>query len=127
MFNLAETSKVNEPREPASFIDEIRQAAENIQNENGFVYEPTSGLYYDRITGYYYNAVIEATKLKQIERKVEQYQYYLHSRNMDCTTTAIPVAITNSMWKKTNSNFTPKLQPYAIQRIRFSNDPKTND
>ncbi|KAJ6640906.1 Angiogenic factor with G patch and FHA domains 1 [Pseudolycoriella hygida] len=42
--------------QPASFVDEIRQAAENIQNENGFVYEPTSGLYYDRITGYYYNA-----------------------------------------------------------------------
>lgn len=53
---LAEPSKVTE-QQPISFVDEIRQAAENIQNENGFVYEPTSGLYYDRVTGYYYNAV----------------------------------------------------------------------
>lgn len=49
--------------QPVSFVDEIRQAAENIQNENGFVYEPTSGLYYDRITGYYYNAVMEKKPL----------------------------------------------------------------
>lgn len=54
---LTASSEVTEQQEPISFVDEIRQAAENFQNENGFVYEPTSGLYYDRATGYYYNAV----------------------------------------------------------------------
>lgn len=53
----SESSKVTDQPQPISFVDEIRQAAESIQNENGFVYEPTSGLYYDRATGYYYNAV----------------------------------------------------------------------
>ncbi|XP_037034907.1 angiogenic factor with G patch and FHA domains 1 isoform X2 [Bradysia coprophila] len=54
---LAESAEVtDQQQQPISFVDEIRQAAENIQNENGFVYEPTSGLYYDRATGYYYNA-----------------------------------------------------------------------
>lgn len=42
---------------PLGFIEEIKQAAENAQKETGFVYEPTSGLYYDCKTGYYYNAV----------------------------------------------------------------------
>ncbi|KAG4071752.1 hypothetical protein HA402_011906 [Bradysia odoriphaga] len=53
---LAESTEVTDQQQPISFVDEIRLAAENIQNQNGFVYEPTSGLYYDRATGYYYNA-----------------------------------------------------------------------
>lgn len=40
-----------------SFIAEIKNAAHQAQNEMGFIYEPTSGLYYDSRTGYYYNAV----------------------------------------------------------------------
>jgi len=40
-----------------SFVDEMRQAAKHAENLNNFVYEPTSGLYYDHKTGYYYNAV----------------------------------------------------------------------
>lgn len=43
--------------EPKNFLDEIKEAAQNCQNHTDFVYEPTSGLYYDRKTGYYYNAV----------------------------------------------------------------------
>lgn len=39
------------------FIAEIKDAANQAQNETGFIYEPTSGLYYDSRTGYYYNAV----------------------------------------------------------------------
>lgn len=86
IFFVAESSKVT--TKPVSFVDEIRQAAENIQNENGFVYEPTSGLYYDRITGYYYNAVgpsslgsisdIESPKnhgFKNSEKKARRFEH----------------------------------------------------
>ncbi|XP_055916576.1 angiogenic factor with G patch and FHA domains 1 isoform X3 [Eupeodes corollae] len=48
--------EVSEPKPPLSLVDEIREAAEAAQNDTGFVYEPTSGLYYDQRTGYYYNA-----------------------------------------------------------------------
>lgn len=50
--NAAAATTVN------NFVDDIRRAAEQAQNLNGFVYEPTSGLYYDQKTGYYYNAVM---------------------------------------------------------------------
>lgn len=40
-----------------TFLEEIKEAAESAQNETDFIYEPTSGLYYDQKTGYYYNAV----------------------------------------------------------------------
>lgn len=40
-----------------NFIADIKNAAHQAQNEMGFIYEPTSGLYYDSRTGYYYNAV----------------------------------------------------------------------
>lgn len=40
-----------------NFIAEIKNAAHQAQSETGFIYEPTSGLYYDSRTGYYYNAV----------------------------------------------------------------------
>lgn len=39
------------------FIADIKNAAHEAQNDTGFIYEPTSGLYYDSRTGYYYNAV----------------------------------------------------------------------
>ncbi|CAD7078082.1 unnamed protein product [Hermetia illucens] len=39
-----------------TFLEEIKEAAESAQNETDFIYEPTSGLYYDQKTGYYYNA-----------------------------------------------------------------------
>lgn len=42
--------------EQENFIDDIKSAAEAQSVKNGFIYEPTSGLYYDTATGYYYNA-----------------------------------------------------------------------
>lgn len=50
---------VSDTTEPSanSFLAEIKSAAHQAQNETGFIYEPTSGLYYDSRTGYYYNAV----------------------------------------------------------------------
>lgn len=35
----------------------VKEAAEDAMKQTGFVYESTSGLYYDYNTGYYYNAV----------------------------------------------------------------------
>lgn len=42
-----------------NFLDDIKEAALNCQNHTDFVFEPTSGLYYDTKTGYYYNAVCQ--------------------------------------------------------------------
>lgn len=50
------TAATAEPN-PNSFIADIKNAAHQAQNDTGFIYEPTSGLYYDSRTGYYYNAV----------------------------------------------------------------------
>lgn len=38
-------------------VEGIKEAAESACQQTGFVYEPTSGMYYDYSTGYYYNAV----------------------------------------------------------------------
>uniref|UniRef100_A0A1B0A775 G-patch domain-containing protein n=1 Tax=Glossina pallidipes TaxID=7398 RepID=A0A1B0A775_GLOPL len=56
--HLNETSDPNEisANDAFTFVDEMRQAAQNAQNISNFVYEPTSGLYYDQNSGYYYNA-----------------------------------------------------------------------
>ncbi|GLV43490.1 uncharacterized protein CBL_04032 [Carabus blaptoides fortunei] len=48
-----DTDKSNEPK---SVTEEIKEAAENALLQTGFVYEATSGMYYDYNTGYYYNA-----------------------------------------------------------------------
>lgn len=40
-----------------SIADEVKEAAENALKHTSFVYEPTSGMYYDYSTGYYYDAV----------------------------------------------------------------------
>lgn len=45
-----------ERKEQEKFLDDIKSAAEAQSLKNGFIYEPTSGLYYDTSTGYYYNA-----------------------------------------------------------------------
>lgn len=46
-----------ETKSTTDFIASIKDAAHEAQNNTGFIYEPTSGLYYDSRTGYYYNAV----------------------------------------------------------------------
>lgn len=43
--------------EPKSVTEDIKEAAEQAMQNMGFVYEETSGMYYDYNTGYYYNAV----------------------------------------------------------------------
>lgn len=48
----------------SNFIADIKNAAQEAQNSMGFIYEPTSGLYYDSRTGYYYNAVIASGAMK---------------------------------------------------------------
>lgn len=40
-----------------SLADEVKKVAESAMQQTGFVYEETSGMYYDYNTGYYYNAV----------------------------------------------------------------------
>lgn len=58
-LNEDETAKNNKETdsEPKSVADEIKEAAEQAMQNMGFVYEATSGMYYDYNTGYYYNAV----------------------------------------------------------------------
>ncbi|XP_044737459.1 angiogenic factor with G patch and FHA domains 1 isoform X1 [Chrysoperla carnea] len=48
--------EVNDESIVKSIVDDITEAATNVVQETGFVYEATSGLYYDYKTGYYYNA-----------------------------------------------------------------------
>uniref|UniRef100_A0A1B6DKM8 Angiogenic factor with G patch and FHA domains 1 n=1 Tax=Clastoptera arizonana TaxID=38151 RepID=A0A1B6DKM8_9HEMI len=47
----------NQPIEnSANITEQIKEVAENAMQQTGFVYEATSGMYYDYNTGYYYNA-----------------------------------------------------------------------
>lgn len=43
--------------EGVSLADQVREAAESVLQESGFVYQESIGLYYDRSTGYYYDQV----------------------------------------------------------------------
>jgi hypothetical protein len=43
--------------EQQSLAEQVKEAAQNAMQLTGFVYEETSGMYYDYNTGYYYNAV----------------------------------------------------------------------
>ncbi|XP_054277900.1 angiogenic factor with G patch and FHA domains 1 isoform X1 [Macrosteles quadrilineatus] len=45
-----------ESAETGNLVEDIKKAAENAVQQTGFVYEATSGMYYDYNTGYYYNA-----------------------------------------------------------------------
>ena len=47
----------NEVEEGWSLAEEVKEAAQTAMQLTGFVYEETSGMYYDYSTGYYYNAV----------------------------------------------------------------------
>ncbi|XP_055628323.1 angiogenic factor with G patch and FHA domains 1 [Toxorhynchites rutilus septentrionalis] len=46
-----------EPLDVKAFVDDIKKTAHDFDFQNRYVYEPTSGLYYDQDTGYYYNAI----------------------------------------------------------------------
>ncbi|XP_037828441.1 angiogenic factor with G patch and FHA domains 1 isoform X3 [Lucilia sericata] len=54
--NESKEDESDSARDAFSFVDEMRQAAQQAQNISNFIYEPTSGLYYDQKSGYYYNA-----------------------------------------------------------------------
>jgi hypothetical protein len=43
--------------ESQSLAEQVKEAAQSAMQLTGFVYEETSGMYYDYNTGYYYNAV----------------------------------------------------------------------
>jgi hypothetical protein len=53
-WSVERTSEVEERH---SVAEQVKQAAQNAMQQTGFVYEETSGMYYDYNTGYYYNAV----------------------------------------------------------------------
>lgn len=55
--NATATNSNKTENEPKSVTDDIKEAAEQAMQNMGFVYEATSGMYYDYNTGYYYNAV----------------------------------------------------------------------
>lgn len=46
-----------------NLVEQVKEAAENAMQQTGFVYEATSGMYYDYNTGYYYNAVSNVINL----------------------------------------------------------------
>jgi hypothetical protein len=43
--------------EKQSLAEQVKEAAQSAMQLTGFVYEETSGMYYDYNTGYYYSAV----------------------------------------------------------------------
>lgn len=58
-FNNVDETAINKEtdNERKSVAEDIKEAAEQAMQSMGFVYEATSGMYYDYNTGYYYNAV----------------------------------------------------------------------
>lgn len=104
--NIIQTEREEPAASPLDFIEEIKQAAENAQKETGFVYEPTSGLYYDCKTGYYYNAVgslVAHTHGKQFLMSL----FFLH-RNTVCTMMGILAATINMIRMPISLNSTHK-------------------
>uniref|UniRef100_A0A6P7F3Z1 Angiogenic factor with G patch and FHA domains 1 isoform X1 n=1 Tax=Diabrotica virgifera virgifera TaxID=50390 RepID=A0A6P7F3Z1_DIAVI len=67
-----------------SLVDDIKEAAEIAMQKTGFVYEETSGLYYDYNTGYYYNAeyglYYDGTTGKYLQYNSETQTYEYHSQ-----------------------------------------------
>lgn len=44
--------------EGMSIADQVKEVAESVVEETGFVYHESLGLYYDNQTGYYYDPVM---------------------------------------------------------------------
>ncbi|XP_018908427.2 angiogenic factor with G patch and FHA domains 1 isoform X1 [Bemisia tabaci] len=53
---ISDNWSVNSKDLGVSIQEQVTAAAENAMKQTGFVYEETSGMYYDYNTGYYYNA-----------------------------------------------------------------------
>lgn len=118
----SDETEVNEPEaaQPSKdsefgancFIADIKNAAHEAQNDTGFIYEPTSGLYYDSRTGYYYNAVCLAQFLVSYNAEAysEIYSVFVFNfrRSMDCITMETMAAIIHTIKPKTSLSFIRK-------------------
>ncbi|KAK6617187.1 hypothetical protein RUM44_005518 [Polyplax serrata] len=66
-----------------SIADEVKEAAENALKHTSFVYEPTSGMYYDYSTGYYYDAELRMYydgnngRYLEYDEESKSYKYHL--------------------------------------------------
>ncbi|CAH1186661.1 unnamed protein product [Phyllotreta striolata] len=67
-----------------TLADDIKEAAEIAMQKTGFVYEETSGLYYDYNTGYYYNAeyglYYDGNTGQYLQYNAETQTYDFHSQ-----------------------------------------------
>ncbi|XP_055607200.1 angiogenic factor with G patch and FHA domains 1 isoform X1 [Uranotaenia lowii] len=52
-------AKAAEPLDVKAFVDDIKKTAQSVDYQSRYIFEPTSGLYYDPETGYYYNATYD--------------------------------------------------------------------
>ncbi|CAH1164656.1 unnamed protein product [Phaedon cochleariae] len=81
---LPEEENVETHSEPKTLADDIKQAAELAMQNTGFVYEETSGMYYDYNTGYYYNAeyglYYDGTTGTYMKYNQETQSYEFHSQ-----------------------------------------------
>lgn len=103
-------------KESTSVEEMVKEAAEDAMKQTGFVYEATSGLYYDYNTGYYYNAVnIRIRQVSSFEPRIKIF--FLSSRNWACITMVILALITIMIKKITSFNSIPKLR-YRRQILR---------
>ncbi|CAH1796253.1 unnamed protein product [Owenia fusiformis] len=53
---MKDGEKEQQQTEPMSIADSLKAAAESVVNQSGFVYDDTTGLYYDYNSGYYYDS-----------------------------------------------------------------------
>lgn len=57
-FKTEEEPETQSSENVLDFINDIKEAATSVAYEQaGFIFEPTSGLWYDQKSGYYYNSV----------------------------------------------------------------------
>lgn len=114
---------VETSEEPLSFLDEIKQAAQNCANHTDFVYEPTSGLYYDKKTGYYYNAVRvpHHTYGGSVIYSAIFVFFCVTHRSTVCTMTATQAATIRTIRKKINSSSTPKCTAKKLRKNKRRN------
>lgn len=70
--------------EPKNVAEDIKEAAELAMKHMGFVYEETSGMYYDYNTGYYYNAVsmVELCFFRSIYFYIDQKIITIRNSNL---------------------------------------------
>ncbi|CAH1098538.1 unnamed protein product [Psylliodes chrysocephalus] len=79
--SATDTTDINTEK---SLVDDIKEAAEIAMQKTGFVYEETSGLYYDYNTGYYYNAeyglYYDGTTGQYLQYNTDTQAYEFHSQ-----------------------------------------------